>query len=364
MFVHVRVLRYLALGHTVQVTSFFAEMPPYEFEGVRVETAPDIHALRSMIDGFSPDVVVIHFFQGWMLRKIIEQLRIPVVIWIHAIEAMWWIRRLFNFELSRDFADYIKFNTIQMVRLRKLFKYSQRNPESIHFVFVSDWIRRVAERDTLSKPAHYDVIPNPIDTDRFPYAKKDVALRTRVLLIRPFNARKYANDIAIAAIRRMSTFPEFSEFHFAIHGHGPMFQKLTRPISHLKNVTVREGFLTHAEIRNLHADNGLFLCPTRQDSQGVSMCEAMASGLVPITSKSSAIPEFVTHGTSGFLTNGSEGIADAFRRLYRDPQLFERMSRTAADDIRAKCGIDHVVARELGAIQETIDRFRSGNGRT
>jgi hypothetical protein len=34
------------------------------------------------------------------------------------------------------------------------------------------------------------------------------------------------------------------------------------------------------------------------------------------------------------------------------------MSRTAADDIRAKCGIDHVVARELGAIQKTIDRFR------
>src|SRR5215213_3853565 len=111
MFVHVRVLRYLALGHTVQVASFFADLPAYEFEGVRVETAPDIHALRSMIYAFAPDAMVIHFFQGWMLRKIIEQVQIPIVIWIHAIEAMWWIRRLFNFELSRDFADYVKFNT-------------------------------------------------------------------------------------------------------------------------------------------------------------------------------------------------------------------------------------------------------------
>jgi glycosyltransferase involved in cell wall biosynthesis len=358
MFVHVRVLRYIARGHTVGVTSFFTDQPRYEFEGVPVQSAPDIHALTSMIDAFAPDVVVIHFFQGWMLRKIIERLTVPVVVWVHAIEAMWWFRRLFNFELSREFADYVKYNTIHMPRLRRLFKYSQRHPSRVRFVFVSEWIRRIAEKDTLSRPASYDVIPNPIDTERFPYSEKDATLRTRVLLIRPFNARKYANDIALDAIRRLGAFAEFDEFQFSIHGSGRLFDRLTRPLRDLKNVNVCEGFLTHSEIRELHATHGVFLCPTRQDSQGVSMCEAMSSGLVPITSMSSAIPEFVTHGATGFLTTGSNGIVAAMRRLYREPRLFAEMSRAAARDIRRKAAADHVVDRELRALQVSVDEFR------
>lgn len=358
MFVHVRVAHYLALGHSVRVISFFTDQPAYEFEGVPVQTAPDIESLSAMIDEFSPNVVVIHFFQGWMLRKIVEQLRVPTVVWVHAMEAMWWFRRLFNFELSRDFAEYVKFNTIHMMRFRKLFKYSQRNPSRVRFVFVSEWIRHVAERDTMSHPANSHVIPNPIDTTRFPYVEKDSRLRTRVLLIRPFNSRKYANDIAIAAIRQLSTFPEFDEFHFSIHGRGRLFARLTAPIRNFRNVTLCEGFRTHAEIRDLHAANGVFLCPTRQDSQGVSMCEAMSSGLVPVASRSSAIPEFVTDGTTGFLATGSGGIVAALRRLYREPQLFGVMSQAAAHDIRVKTAIDEVVDRELRVLQMSIDGFQ------
>lgn len=358
MFVHVRVQRYLALGNTVAVTSFFTDKPSYEFEGVSVRCAPDLDSLTSMIGEFSPDVLVIHFFQGWMLRKIIQRVRVPIVIWIHAFEAMWWFRRLFNFEFSREFAEYVKFNTIQMLRLRKLFTYSQRYPNRVRFVFVSDWIRRIAERDTMVRPGSYDVIPNPIDTDRFPYVEKQVALRTRVLLIRPFNSRKYANDIAISAIRRLSTLADFDKFHFSVHGRGRLFEQLTYPIRHLNNVTICEGFRTHREIRDLHAAHGVFLCPTRQDSQGVSMCEAMSSGLVPVTSMSSAIPEFVTDGRTGFLTTGANGIVGALRRLYHEPQLFAAMSRAAAHDIRLTTSIDHIVEQELRAMRESVDHFK------
>jgi len=358
MFVHVRVVRYRALGHVVGVTSFFTDQPPYTFEGVPVRSAPDIETLNAMIDAFSPDVVVIHFFQGWMLRKIIERLRVPVVVWVHAIEAMWWFRRLFNFEFSREFADYVKYNTIHMPRLRNLFKYSNRYPSRVRFVFVSEWIRRIAETDTMSRPVSSQVIPNPIDTNRFPYVEKDVALRTRILLIRPFNSQKYANDIAIDAILRLSKLPEFDKFHFSVHGRGRLFEPLTRPLHDFENVSIHEGFRTHSEIRELHATHGVFLCPTRQDSQGVSMCEAMSSGLVPIASRSSAIPEFVTNEETGFLTTGSGGIVVALRRLYHEPQLFAAMSKATARDIRAKAGIDQVVDRELRALQVSIDEFQ------
>jgi glycosyltransferase involved in cell wall biosynthesis len=354
MFVHVRVARYLALGHTVKVVAFFTDRPDYDFDSVRVTCAPDLETLNRAIDEFGPEVVAIHFFQGWMLRKIIRRLQAPVIVWVHGMEALTWYRRLFNFEISREYWGYVKYSTIQMVRLRKLFRYAHQESSRVRFVFVSEWMRRIAEADTLSRAPFYDIIPNPIDTDRFPYVVKDPALRTRVLLIRPFDSRKYANDIAIEAIGLFRQYPEFEDFHFSIYGRGKLFEPLTRSIRDLPNVTVEEGFLTHAQIRELHRAHGVMLCPTRQDAQGVSMCEAMSSGLVPVTSLSTAIPEFVTNGETGFLTDGPKGIVAAFRRLYREPGLFSRMSRAAAEDIRDRSGIDHVVERELCVMQSSM----------
>ncbi len=354
VFVHVRVVRYLSLGHSVRVVAFFTPMPDYTFDGVQVRCAPDLATLNSHIDEFAPDVVALHFFQGWMLRKVFQRLTAPIVVWVHGVEAMGWYRRLFNFALSREFWHYVKYGTIQQVRFRKLLRYAQRYPGKVRFVFVSDWMRRIAEADTLTRAPSYEIIPNPIDTVRFPYTEKDPSFRTRVLLIRSFDSRKYANDIAIAAIRRFAGHPEFHNFSFSIHGRGRLFDGLTRPLRHLANVTIREGYLTHAEISDLHAAHGVMLCPTRQDAQGVSMCEAMSSGLVPITSRSTAIPEFVKDGETGFLTDGSKGIVEAMCRLYLEPGLFARMSHKAAEDIRRKSGIDQVVERELGVMQAAV----------
>lgn len=350
-FVHVRVARYIALGHSVRVVVFFAGRPDYTFDGVFVTCAADLDALQRAIHEFEPEVIAVHFFQGWMLDKVVKRLTAPVVVWVHGMEALGWYRRLFNFEITPAFWQYVKYSTIQMIRFRRLVGFANRNPARVRFVFVSDWMRRIAETDSLSRVNSYDIIPNPIDTARFPYVPKDSSLRTRVLLIRSFDSRKYANDIAIDAIVRLMAYPEFAQFQFGIYGRGTMFDRLTRPIRGLKNVTIREGFLTHAEIRELHATHGVMLCPTRQDAQGVSMCEAMSSGLVPITSLSSAIPEFVVHERTGFLTENAADIVGFLLRMHRSPELFHEMSCAASKDIRLKSGIDRVIDRELSLMR-------------
>ncbi len=351
VFVHVRVLRYMALGHEVRAVAFFTDKPSYEFDGVRVTCAPDLAALKAAIADFNADVILIHFFQGWMLDKIIAGASAPVVIWVHGVEALGWYRRLFNLRLSREFAEYVFYNTVQMWRLRRLFAFARRNPGKVEFVFVSDWMRRVAESDTFSSAPAWSVVPNPIDTARFVYCEKSENLRHQVLLIRSFDSRKYATDIAIDAILKLSRLPEFGQFRFSIHGKGKMFDSQTKPLSGMPNVTLREGFLTHEEIVGLHATHGVMLCPTRQDAQGVSMCEAMASGLVPVASRSTAIPEFVSDGVSGFLTDGPEGIVEALLKLHREPELFRTMSQSAAAEIRNKAAIEHVVDAEIDVMQ-------------
>jgi glycosyltransferase involved in cell wall biosynthesis len=84
------------------------------------------------------------------------------------------------------------------------------------------------------------------------------------------------------------------------------------------------------------------------DAQGVSRDEAMASGLVPVTSGVTAIPEFVDAGC-GFLAGAedAEGLATAMLQMCRDPALFLRLSSAAADRVRSQSGYAQTIEREI-----------------
>ena len=356
-FIHVRAKEYQRLGHEVTVVAFFVGHDAYVYEGITVVCASNLDGLTRLIAQNAPDVIALHFFQGWMLRKLIEGSTVPFVIWVHGTDATAWTFRLFRFALTKDYAHYVFFNTLQMVRFRKLVSYAKSQPGRLRFVFISEWLHRTACRSIGTSIGNYSVIANPIDTRLFRFIPKTPDQRFRVLLIRPFTSPKYANDVAVDAIRILSSTQAFTRFHFLICGAGPEFETTTSPLAGFANVEVRNGFLNHEEIAKLHGEYGVFLCPTRQDSQGVSMCEAMASGLVPLASKSSGIPEFVTDGRSGFLTGSSGELADAMVKLSEEPSLFQSMSAEAAAEIREKCSIEPVVAREILTLESAVVSF-------
>ena len=351
VFVHARVQGYLALGHEVHVIAFFSRGASFVFEGVAVRSVSTLEALLETIREIAPDVIAIHFFQGWMLRKLVLELSSPIAVWVHGMEALGWYRRLFDVSAFRRLPEHIAANVLQLVRMRALYGYVRQNSDRAALVFVSKWMRDTAATDALTNIRPFHVIPNPIDTALFSYQRKAVALRSRVLLIRSFGSKKYANDIAINAILALRYREGFEEFQFTIVGKGKYFATLTEPLRGMRNVTLKNMFVNRAEMRELHSRHGVFLCPTRQDAQGVSMCEAMASGLVPVTSLSTAIPEFVTHGESGYLCTDGESVADAMYELWKSPEQFERMSAAAAGTIGAKASAEIVVPREIALMR-------------
>lgn len=91
------------------------------------------------------------------------------------------------------------------------------------------------------------------------------------------------------------------------------------------------------------------LIPTRQDAQGVSMCEAMSSGLVPLTSNNTAIPEYV-YDDCGYLTNNYHELAAAIEELYYDSNLFLEKSKNASKNISELCSPKVVIKKELELI--------------
>lgn len=113
----------------------------------------------------------------------------------------------------------------------------------------------------------------------------------------------------------------------------------------------------HSEIAQLHKEYGVFLSPTRMDTQGVSRDEAMASGLVPITNAVAAIPEFVD-ASCGILAPAEDAtaLADGVCKLYESPDLFEQLSKAAAQRVMQQTAAMRTVAQEIDLVfQERKD---------
>ncbi|TLE15011.1 glycosyltransferase [Helicobacter apodemus] len=144
-----------------------------------------------------------------------------------------------------------------------------------------------------------------------------------ILSIRPFASKKYANDLSVKAILELSNKSFFKELEFLIIGDGELFEETLKPLRAFQNVTIHKKFLRQEEIAKLHKEYGIFLNPTRMDSQGVSRDEAGSSGLVPVTNRVAAIPEFVDEDC-GILVEAEDyvGLANAIEFLYKNPKEF------------------------------------------
>lgn len=349
-FVHARVRAYANAGVIAEILRISADprVVYREFEDVDVTQADAAH-FEQCLAGDHYQSILVHIIDQriWnVLRKYLDRVR--VVIWVHGAEIQPWWRRAMNqaTDALRDKAR--RGSDARMAMWREIFSLKHPN---LRVVFISHKQAGEALSDLHLPAAELDgieAISNFINDDLFSYQAKDAALRHRLLSIRPFASRVYANDLTVAAILRLAHEPFFDQLHFRIIGDGVLFDETVAPLREFPNIQIERTFLTHREIAALHRDYGVFLVPSRMDSQGVSRDEAMASGLVPITNRVAAIPEFVDEDCA-FLADPEDaaGLAAAVRQLHEDPDLFARMSEAAAQRVRRQSGFARTIAREL-----------------
>ncbi len=348
-FVHSRVKGYAEQGVDVDVLCFGEKekLGFREFEGQEVLTG-DAAVLEKLLASGRYRSVLVHFMSPAMwdvLKCHIDRVR--VVCWLHGAEIHPWHRRAFNYTNDAQ---------LQIVKLesekRMAFWNSVLKPmhPNLHLVIVSQTFAQEVMDDVgfVLDKNQYSVIHNPIDTDTFSFIEKSESQRKKILSIRPFASRQYANDISVQAILELSKKEFFRELEFRIIGDGVLFDETLEPLRQLENVFIEQRFLTHQEIAELHKDYGVFLCPTRWDSHGVSRDEAMASGLVAITTKIAAVPEFIDEKCA-FMTapEHAEEIAAAVEVLYMQPAKFCQMSKAASERVNKQTAAKVIIEKEL-----------------
>jgi glycosyltransferase involved in cell wall biosynthesis len=343
-FVRIRAEEYCKNGFKVNVIGFSDKYRKYNYNGIEVEKFANKQEILSYLANSDSKLLLIHFIPGWLARKLISLNDKKVIVWIHGWESLGWYRRLYVLNISNVF-KYILSNIIQLLSLRYLIYQSNKMKVNCEFVFVSNWMKKICETDCLIKVDRYKIIPNPIDHKFFELEEKSKNFKN-ILLIRSFANRKYATDLAVKFIQKIKE-GQNNNIKVLIVGKGKYFSNDTKLIQNLDNVEIHEKFLSKQEIKKYHKEFGFFLCPTRQDAQGVSMCEAMASGLIPITNYSTAIPEFVSNGKSGIMENSIDLQVEEYNRITKSFDIWEQYSQNVRNEIISKAGIDTVIENEI-----------------
>ncbi|WP_368934345.1 glycosyltransferase family protein [Alcaligenes faecalis] len=350
-FLHSRVKGYKKFNKIVDIFKIQSSFSGYrEFEGFDIVSA-DAALLESTLATGQFKHVFVHILDRNMwsvLAKYLDSVRISV--WAHGSEIQSWRRREFEFEGMRleEVERKKKLGENRDRFWRDLFSIRHDN---LDFIFVSNYFADEVFLDLGVNPSgvNYHVIHNPIDTRLFSYVPKNAEQRKKILSIRPYSARAYANDLSVKAVLKLSESSFFKDLSFHFVGDGEFFDETLLPLRKFSNVKIEKRFLTQQEISLLHKENGIFLVPTRCDTQGVSRDEAMSSGLVPVTNAVSAVTEFVDE-SSGCLASAenSDELADFIKKLYYDADLYCSLSVAAAQRVRSQSDADLMISKELG----------------
>ena len=115
------------------------------------------------------------------------------------------------------------------------------------------------------------------------------------------------------------------------------------------------------EIQALYRQADIFILPSRLETWGDVVLEAMAFGLPCIVSGGEAMEEIVAHGVTGLVTPDltADALAEAIRQLIREPERLNEMGRDGRRRVEDLFTWREVTQRMLPIIWQVSDQSTS-----
>lgn len=339
MFVHTRSRWYLEMGHEVTVLVPSKHQNRYVYEGVTVIEG-QVAELTRELD--AADVVCFHLLLHRIDKTIdagpiydhVLAKKLPTLFFIHGVETQKiWKSRRGDLQWHRPFTIarmmYRDFYLIR--RMKETLQQFLESSNTCKFIAPSKWMFDES-LDTTGVPVGNNgvVIPNGIDTDLFRFTDRWQD-RHKLLVIRPLTTQaKYAVDLFVELGKFLG---EKESLHLYGNGSDSEVNRIKEHIAQvgLSTFNLHRQFIENSQIPTLHQRHGIYCAVTRMDAQGVSMCEAMASGLPCVSFDITAIGEFIESGSNGFLARPYDlnAYSSFVNELIEDRNLYSRIAETA-----------------------------------
>ena len=211
---------------------------------------------------------------------------------------------------------------------------------------VSEYLRKQV-LETLGLKKEVSVIPNFVNSEVFRPGESDVTRRYKgcqvvVTHVSNFRPIKRVEDL----VRAMSiVIREAQDTRLMLVGEGPERQGIELLVKELglqRNVLMT-GFRSDVP-ELLRCSDILVLC-SDNESAGLTLLEAMSSGLPVVGTRVGGIPEIIEDGRNGFLVppRSPDELADRILRLTLDRELRLRMGEEGRRTVLKHFAADRVV---------------------
>ena len=143
------------------------------------------------------------------------------------------------------------------------------------------------------------------------------------------------------------------QLRMALAGDGPLAAPLQDMVRDL-GLSDRVQFLGHwTRVPALLRAMDIFVLASKFEPFGVAILEAKAAGAAIVATRVNEIPEIVSDGDSGLLSESGDAVAmaESFTRLALDPSLRARIGASARQDARER----HSLASVVDAYQQLYD---------
>jgi glycosyltransferase involved in cell wall biosynthesis len=180
------------------------------------------------------------------------------------------------------------------------------------------------------------VVPNIVDTEHFLPSGRMAENRAAHLVVARSLEPIYDIPTALRAFHLVRE--EFPDATLTVAGAGPEREALLALASELgvAGAVSFRGRLDRDEMAELYRSASVVINPSRVDNMPNSVLEAMASGVVVVSTDVGGVPFIVRDGVTGLLVPAGDhaAMAETVRRVLRDPQLARRLREAGFADIQ------------------------------
>ena len=198
-----------------------------------------------------------------------------------------------------------------------------------YHIVASSFSRDAVVYEGVNNKSVY-IIPYGVDDSFFVESERNYSSELiKVLFIGKINQQK-----GIAQVLEAAKFINSKSVEFEIVGPGIEFcSELYEPYKEF--VTFR-GFMLHEALFNSLRGSHIFVFPTMGEGFGLVLLEAMAAGLVPITTRNCGGADIVENGVNGFLVEvgDTSAIVEIIIWCKEHPNELDKMSHKAVDTAR------------------------------
>jgi glycosyltransferase involved in cell wall biosynthesis len=209
-----------------------------------------------------------------------------------------------------------------------------------------------------------EILPNAIDLAAYPFRWRKQAA-PRLVWLRAFH-EIYDPELAIRTLAILA--PEFPDARLLMAGpdKGDGSYERTQALARVLGVESRleyAGRILKSEVAKWIDRGDIFLNTSQIDNHPVTLLEAMACGACVVSTRPGGVPYLAEDGVDCLLApvGDAEGLADAIRKLLKQPEVAASLSRQARSHVES-CNWPAVAARWHSLLAGAIENYSNPKG--